>query len=276
MRQSLLRRLLRETPFQPATSWWRSIELAVVIEHGLPRGAGLDLGCGDGKLMRILLDASQAQVSLVGVDIDPLETAAALASGVYQRVHTVPGNRIPERDGAFDFVFSNSVLEHIDDIEPVIGEVGRLLRPGGTFLFTVPGAQFHNCLAGPLAPWSERSRYLERIDRRCAHRRYWGEDDWRACLGPHGMEIARSRPYLSAPEVQRWETLSRYTAGLLYAVAGGRFQPIDIQRALGMRRRALRLPGWTAGAVGAVIGVGARSEERGGPYGCLLVEARKR
>jgi SAM-dependent methyltransferase len=275
LRRSLLRTLLRETPFQPATSWWRSIELAVVIEHGLPRGRGLDLGCGDGKLMRILLDASRAQVALVGVDIDPLETAAALASGVYQRVHTVPGASIPEGDGAFDFVFSNSVLEHIDDIEPVIGEVGRLLRSGGSFLFTVPGAQFHDCLAGPLAPWSDRRRYLERIDRRCAHRRYWSEEQWRACLGRHGMQIARSRYYLNTREVQRWETLSRYTAGVLYAVAGERLQPIEIQRALGVRRRALRLPGWAAAGLGAVIGAGARSE-RDGPYGCLLVEAQKR
>jgi len=275
LRRRLLRSLLCETPFQPATSWWRSIELAVVIEHGLPRGAGLDLGCGDGKLMRILLDASRAQVSLVGVDIDPLETAAALASGVYQRVHTVPGNRIPEGDGAFDFVFSNSVLEHIDDIDPVMHEIARLLRPEGSFLFTVPGAQFHDCLAGPLAPWSDRRRYLETIDRRCAHRRYWSEADWSACLDRHGMTIAGSRPYLSAPEVQRWETLSRYTAGVLYAVAGERLQPIEIQRALGVRRRRLRLPGWAAAALGAAIGAGAGSE-RGGPYGCLLVEARKR
>ena len=35
LRKALLRSLLRENPFQPATSWWRSIELAVVIEHGL-------------------------------------------------------------------------------------------------------------------------------------------------------------------------------------------------------------------------------------------------
>lgn len=275
LRHSLLHSLLRETPFQPATSWWRSIELAVVVEHGLPRGAGLDLGCGDGKLMRILLDASRAQVSLVGVDIDPLETAAALASGVYQRVHTVPGERIPEGDGIFDFVFSNSVLEHIDDIEPVIGEVARVLRADGRFLFTVPGEQFHDCLAGPLAPWSDRHRYLETIDRRCAHRRYWGEADWSACLGRHSMEIAHSRGYLSAPEVRRWETLSRFTAGILYALAGERLQPIEIQRALGVRRRGLQLPGWAAAALSAALGAGAGSAHDG-PYGCLLVEARKR
>jgi SAM-dependent methyltransferase len=273
-RRRLLGDLLRENPFQPATGWWRSIELAEVVRHGLPRGAGLDLGCGDGKLMRILLDAAPGARSLVGVDVDPMETRDAAASGVYQRVHTVPGHRIPEADASFDFVFSNSVLEHIPEIEPVIAEVARVLRPGGAFLFTVPGAQFHDCLAGPLLP-SDRGRYLQSVDRRCAHRRYWGEAEWRACLERHGMDLARSVAYLSQPEVRRWETLSRFTGGLLYALAGGRLQPIEIQRAIGVRRRGMRLPAWAARTVAAAVsaGVDPRPSTR---HGCLLVEGRRR
>jgi len=271
----LLRKLLSENPFQPATSWWRAVELAAVIRHGLPAGEGLDLGCGDGKLMRILLEASNASLSLVGVDIDPLETRDAVESGVYRRVHTVPADRIPEPAASFDFVYSNSVLEHIDDIEPVIAEVSRLLRPAGRFLFTVPAAGFHDCLAGPLLAWSDRRRYLEQIDRRCAHRRYWGEQQWRACLERHGIEPVRTVEYLTAPEVQRWETLSRFTAGILYAVVGQRMQPIEIQRALRLRKRGVRLPAWLsaplAGAISAAIG-----KDHGGRFGCLLVEARKR
>jgi SAM-dependent methyltransferase len=275
IRHRLLRRLLSENPFQPATSWWRAIELAVVIQHGLPRGTGLDLGCGDGKLMRILLDASQASPSLVGVDMDPLETRDALASGVYQQVHTVPGDRVPEPDASFDFVFSNSVLEHIDDLEPVMAEMARVLRPGGTFVFTVPGPGLHECLAGPLFPWSDRRRYLARIDRRCAHRRYWSEAQWRTCLGRHGIEVLRATAYLTAPEVQRWETLSRFTAGVLYALAGERLQPIEIQRSLRLRRRGIRLPAWAAAALAAAISAGV-APGSSGACGCLLVEARKR
>jgi len=275
IRHRLLRRLLSENPFQPATSWWRAIELAVVIHHGLPRGMGLDLGCGDGKLMRILLEASQASPSLVGVDMDPLETRDAVASGVYQRVHTVPGDRVPEPDASFDFVFSNSVLEHIDDIEPVMAEMARLLRPGGRFVFTVPGPGLHECLAGPLFPWSDRRRYLARIDRRCAHRRYWSEAQWRTCLSRHGIEVLRATPYLTAPEVRRWETLSRFTAGVLYALAGERLQPIEIQRSLRLRRRGIRLPAWAAAALAAAISAGVAAGSSG-DSACLLVEARKR
>lgn len=273
-RQTLLRNLVRENPFQPATSWWRAIELAVVADYGFPAGQGLDLGCGDGKLMRILLEACQVSRSLVGVDIDPLETRDAAESGMYQRVHTVPGDQIPEPDAAFDFVFSNSVLEHINDIEPVVAEVARLLRPGGSFLFTVPGAGFHDCLAGPLLPWSDRERYLATIDRRCAHRRYWDEKLWAECLARHGLRVLAASEYLTGPEVRRWETLSRFTAGPLYALTGGRMQPIEIQRALKLRRRRLRLPDWAAKPLAAAITV-AVATDRDRQYGCLMVDARK-
>lgn len=275
IRRALLRHLLSENPFQPATSWWRAIELAVVIDRGLPQGTGLDLGCGDGKLMRILVDAHGRVPTLVGIDIDPLETRDAMASGVYQRVHTAAGDRLPEPDASFDFAFSNSVLEHIDELDPVMAEVARVLRPGGAFLFTVPAAGFHGCLAGPLFPWGDRQRYLNGIDRRCAHRRYWGEAEWRACLGRQGMNVVRADPYLTATEVRRWETLSRFTAGILYTLAGERMQPIEIQRALRLRRRGLRLPAWIAAALGAAISSGV-PRDTSGRFGCLLVEARKR
>lgn len=275
VRDELLRSLIRETPFQPATSWWRAVELEVVIRHGLPRGTGLDLGCGDGKLMRILLKASGASPALVGVDIDPLETRDATASGVYRRVHTVPGNRVPEPDASFDFAFSNSVLEHIDDIEPVMAEVARLLKPGGAFVFTVPSSGFHDCLAGPLLPWSDRNSYLQTIDRRCAHRRYWSEPQWRDCLARHGIDVIGAVPYLSASEVQRWETLSRFTAGLLFGLLRGRMQPIEIQRTLQLRRRALRVPTWMAAGMAKVVSAGVRADTSG-RSGCLLVEAARR
>jgi SAM-dependent methyltransferase len=275
LEQSLLVELLAENPFQPATSWWRSIELAVIIRHGMPEGRGLDLGCGDGKLMRILLAAHRANRELVGVDLDPLETRDALTSGVYARVHTAPGERIPEPDRSFDFAFSNSVLEHIDAIDPVIAEVARLLHPGARFVFTVPGAHFHDCLRGPLAPWAQRTRYLETVDRRCAHRRYWSAAQWGECLARHGMQVTAAREYLSEAQTRRWETLSRFTSGVLFSLMGERVHPIEIQRRLRLRKRALSLPRWLAQAVAAATAAGRGASASGQRFACLLVEARR-
>ena len=42
------------------------------------------------------------------------------------------GNRLPFVDGAFDLVYTISVLEHVADLETFLGETARVLRSGGT------------------------------------------------------------------------------------------------------------------------------------------------
>ena len=116
-----LSKLTRTSPFQPATNYWRSIELCEFLARPFPQGRLLDLGCGDGKLTSILLEAMHFSPSvLVGVDIDQQETAIASSLGLYQKIYTTPANNIPEPDASFDFVFSNSVLEHIPNIHDVL------------------------------------------------------------------------------------------------------------------------------------------------------------
>jgi SAM-dependent methyltransferase len=41
-------------------------------------------------------------------------------------------------DGSFDLVTSNHVFEHVPDVVKCFEECGRVLRPGGILLFTVP------------------------------------------------------------------------------------------------------------------------------------------
>lgn len=148
---ALLTRFLRDYPFQPATGVWRAYEIEHLCSFPFPEGHGLDLGCGDGKLTKIILDQLKdgKRRTLVGIDPDPKETELAKEIGIYERIHTVGGGGIPEPDASFDWVLSNSVLEHIPDLEPVFAEVGRLLKPGGVFIYTVPSEQFHDALKGP-------------------------------------------------------------------------------------------------------------------------------
>jgi hypothetical protein len=74
--------------------------------------------------------------------------------------------------------------------------------------------------------------------------------------------------------VQRWETLSRFTAGVLFSLLGKRRSPIQIQRSFGMRRGGFRLPAGVASFLARVISAGLRQDASGGS-GCLLVEGRK-
>ena len=46
--------------------------------------------------------------------------------------------RLGYADGGFDLVTHSEVLEHVPDDARALGELHRVLRPGGTMLFTVP------------------------------------------------------------------------------------------------------------------------------------------
>lgn len=267
--------LMADAPFQPATNFWRAIEVDAVIRRSIPMGRGLDLGCGDGRLTRLVLSCTGPR-DIVGVDLDEAEARMAEKEGIYSGVHIAAATAIPEESGSFDFVFSNSVLEHIPELDGVLKEVARLLRPGGKLLITVPTAGFHACLRAPSRP-EKRIAFYEDIDRRCAHVNYWDLETWRSHLAPLGMRITYSEAYLNESEVRRWQSISAWTGGLLYKIAGGRRRPIEIQRSLGMRSGRARLPMIVARWLAQLLAVGLKRapEGRVQKHGCVLIEAER-
>jgi SAM-dependent methyltransferase len=123
--KGLLMLFIKNYPFQPATAFWRAIEVGHILSLPFPEGLGLDLGCGDGHVAHILLERLQDKPILVGLDVDPQETSLAMGASVYQRVHTASADHIPEEDETFDFVFSNCVLEHLPNLREVLAEANR-------------------------------------------------------------------------------------------------------------------------------------------------------
>jgi SAM-dependent methyltransferase len=235
----------------------------------LPKtGVGLDLGCGDGRLTKIIMEKADVLWQLIGLDADPEEISIAKETGIYEKLHISDAAQIDEPDNSFDFVFSNSVLEHIFDLKPVLAELNRVLKPGGKFIFTVPSSAFPNLLGGPgFFGWlatgeTDRSKYLHALDARVAHLRYWDEHSWRPIFQQLGMTLVHASYYLSRAELRRWEFLSNVTAGLLVRLSGGDKAPIKIQRTLKIRREQHSL--WLrmfAYSLGIITTIGLRSEK---------------
>jgi SAM-dependent methyltransferase len=280
--RELLTSFVGAYPAQPATAFWRAIEIGALARRGLPEGLGLDLGCGDGILTDILLRQTGPR-TLVGADLDPLETQAAARFPFYRRVHTCAGDSIPEPDASFDFVLSNSVLEHIPNLEATIAEIARLLRKEGRFVFTVPGPGFHDNLAGSVIPFVDRTTYLGIIDRRLAHHHYLSPADWSAMCGRNGLVLDACLGYLDGRETRRWETLSRVTGGLLYSLFGEVRRPIEIQRRLGARdlQNKARLPVPVARALARALSAGVPVDANASTWiepefaSCFLVEGHR-
>jgi SAM-dependent methyltransferase len=276
----LLTQFISEYAFQPATALWRAIELPALINLGIPVGRGADLGCGDGKLTAILLSRIGNR-DLIGIDPDLRETDEARRRGIYTAVHTCDGDRIPEADDSFDFAISNSVLEHIRELDPVLAETARILRPNGVFLLTVPHAGFHAQLRGPLLPGVGRADYEARLDKRLAHLRYPSAAGWQLMLDRHGLATEAIEFYLDQSQVRRWETLSRFTAGVLSALSGGRVHPITLQRRLGLRQMQNRniFPRSLASFLATVVVFGLRgcaAKLTEANTGCVAIRCRKR
>jgi SAM-dependent methyltransferase len=272
---ALLIEFIANHPFQPATAFWRAVEVTHISSYPFPAGRGLDLGCGDGQLTKILLNIVGDR-ELVGVDIDPRETAMAGRLGIYKKVYAVSAGSIPEKDGAFDFVFSNSVLEHIEDMDSLIKEVSRLTKPGGTFLFTVPGERFHAVLKGPLNPFLKRADYLKNLDKQLSHKRYWGAAQWDGFLARNGLQLEQVTEYLNRHEARRWENIVRFTSGILCGLIGRKKQPIEIQHALGLRRTSAKIPRPAARLFSYLLMHGI--EKNGYPKeanGCLMIRCKR-
>jgi SAM-dependent methyltransferase len=268
--KTLLLLNLRTFPHQPATCIFRTIEIDHILKSGiLPKiGYGLDLGCGDGRITKIIMERSKSQWQLIGLDADPEEIALAKEIGIYEELYISDAARINKLDNSLDFVFSNSVLEHIGDLKPVLAEISRILKPDGQFIFTVPSSAFPHLLGGPglfgrlaSGTW-EKADYLKALDERVAHLRYWDEHEWRRILQPYNLTLTHASYYLTRQELRRWELLSNATAGLLVRCSAGGKAPIDIQRHLKIRQT--RPPSWLvmiACLTGFLATIGIRDEK---------------
>jgi len=95
----------------------------------------LDMGAGSGFLSRLLLEArSRGAVGLAACDIDG---APFSAEGVpFTRCNVDEG--LPYPDASFDALVAIEVMEHTRSSYRVLGEIARVLRPGGVLIFSVP------------------------------------------------------------------------------------------------------------------------------------------
>jgi SAM-dependent methyltransferase len=95
----------------------------------------LDLGCRDGALTQTYAGGNE----IVGVDADREALAEAQKLGIETRWADLD-DALPFEESSFDVVVAGELLEHLRDPQRVVSEVLRVLRPGGTFVGSVPNA----------------------------------------------------------------------------------------------------------------------------------------
>ena len=94
----------------------------------------LDLGCGTGEMMRLILQKDNRK-ELYGLDLSEEMLSVAKAK-LPEQVKLLLGDSesLPFPDSFFDVVYCNDSFHHYPEPQKVLGEVHRVLKPGGTFL----------------------------------------------------------------------------------------------------------------------------------------------
>jgi SAM-dependent methyltransferase len=96
------------------------------------QGTLLDVGCGQMPYKRLLTSGPSRVTQYIGLD---------LANNPIHKNHpdiTWQDGKIPLADGSVDCAIATEVFEHCPDLQAIMHEIYRVLKPGGLLFFTVP------------------------------------------------------------------------------------------------------------------------------------------
>jgi len=121
--------------------------IPLAAEHLAGARRVLDIGCGEGQIARVAQRAGAEFV--LGLDPTVAQVVVAARRGGGPFYGRAEASALPCPDESFDAVVACLVFEHIVDVDSAIAEVGRVLAPGGRFLFFLN----HPLLQTPGSGW---------------------------------------------------------------------------------------------------------------------------
>jgi len=130
----------------PAAFHRRRVVVRLAKQHALQASKILDVGCGQGELLREI-SAAIPNAQVHGADlseqslIDSRRRNPTFDLFELNITHESFAERYSSRLAAFDFLVCSEVLEHIPDHELAARRLLQLLRPSGVAIVTVPGGK---------------------------------------------------------------------------------------------------------------------------------------
>lgn len=184
-RKKFLRIFLEKLPAFQAL--FRAVEAEAIAGYSLKEPI-LDVGCGDGIFSEILLGKGKL---IIGVDLDEIALKEARKRKVYKKLIKCNAKNLPFSSDSFASVLANSSLEHIENLEPVLKEIYRVLKKRGVFILS--------------APSEKRAGYFifgERENRFFKHLNCWSGETWSSILKEIGFKQVLYQ-YAGSPQTCR-------------------------------------------------------------------------
>lgn len=116
-----------------------------------PHARLCDLGCDDGQWTIALAQAAGA-TEVHGVEIVAERAKLARERGINAVVADLNRN-LPYRDGSFDLVHANQVIEHVTDLDKFLSEIHRVLRAGGVSVISTENASSWHNVGAAIMGW---------------------------------------------------------------------------------------------------------------------------
>jgi SAM-dependent methyltransferase len=112
--------------------WAYRASLVAFIGQG--RGEALDVGCGEGRVSRVLKDCGYRVTAT-----DPVEAfvSAAEQAGSADEYKVAAAANLPFADETFDLAIAYNVLMDIEDVPTALREIRRVLRASGTLVISI-------------------------------------------------------------------------------------------------------------------------------------------
>jgi SAM-dependent methyltransferase len=185
-----------------------------ILARLLPQHHVLDLGAGAGIISQMNFRGLCTRIC--GVDLDP----RVVTNPMLDEGRVADAGKIPYEDAAFDLVFADNVLEHLEDPRQVFSEIARVLKPGGHFLFKTPNRWHYMPLIARFTPhwfhgFVNRLRGRAVVDTFPTKYRANDPDALRQLAAQAGFFVERVELIEGRPEYLRisWPT---YLIGLAY------------------------------------------------------------
>ena len=148
----------------------------------------LDLGCGNGQFATLLFERIEA-----GVDLSSEILIAAGKTGIYNDLKQCDCTKnIPLKDNYFKTIFSNSVVEHIPDIEGLITQVSKKLHKDGQLIITTYTDEFESSLIEAIG-----KEKTEAYNKSMTHVSLYPIEKWDSIFKKNGMKINKVIKYLT-------------------------------------------------------------------------------
>ena len=197
----------------PSAHLFRAIELKTIYQKTKKlkfKSPSLDLGSGDGKIAKLLFSGKFTY----GVDNGEAEDyQESIDNKIYKKVLVESAEKMSLPNASVEFVFSNSVIEHIPDNNAVLNEVSRILRRGGHFIFTCPSDQFrYNLFISTilnkvglrfLSRW-----YIKKRNNLLNHYHLYSHIEWTKKLKKRRLKVVDYGYYITRDALLLWDKMA--------------------------------------------------------------------